>query len=300
MKAQKLFILVILMFSMNALFAAKNNHKYSIMVSSFENRSGWSGNWDLGQAWAAILTDELNQTGRFIVLGEQDMRQAAMNEQQFSESSGSQTKKLPSGMMTSAQLLIKGEISHFQAGTDSGSAGINVGGFDIGIAQNRTEINAVLYIIDTSTGQVVGSKKCYGVSTESGMSLSGYQDGIGGNYSMLKKSNEGKVLESAIKEGVQYLVEKLPSLPWSGKIVSVKGDTAQINRGKRDGVEIGEEFTVGVLDEVRDPDTGELLDQTVQETGKIKVISVKDKISTCKITQGTGIAKDMTVMYKQD
>ena len=32
----------------------KGNLKYSITVSKFENRAGWSGQWDIGDAWGAV------------------------------------------------------------------------------------------------------------------------------------------------------------------------------------------------------------------------------------------------------
>jgi hypothetical protein len=31
--------------------------RYSIAVSRFENRSNWRGQWSLGDAWGAVLTD---------------------------------------------------------------------------------------------------------------------------------------------------------------------------------------------------------------------------------------------------
>ena len=40
----------------------------AITVSKFENRAGWHGQWDIGDAWGTVLTDMLNQSGKFIVL----------------------------------------------------------------------------------------------------------------------------------------------------------------------------------------------------------------------------------------
>ena len=54
--------------------------RYTVTVTKFENQSGWHGQWDLGHAWDTVLTDMLNQTGKFIVLGETDMRAAALDE----------------------------------------------------------------------------------------------------------------------------------------------------------------------------------------------------------------------------
>ena len=55
--------------------------RYTVSVAKFENRAGWHGQWDLGDAWGAVMTDLMHQTGRLIVLGETDMRLEAMAEQ---------------------------------------------------------------------------------------------------------------------------------------------------------------------------------------------------------------------------
>ena len=76
MKISRLLVAVVcLSLVAGAAFAdtASGGLRYSITVSKFENKAGWSGQWDLGDAWGTVLTDLLNQTNRFIVLGEKDM-----------------------------------------------------------------------------------------------------------------------------------------------------------------------------------------------------------------------------------
>ena len=48
---------------------------------------------------------------------------------------------------------------------------------------------------------------------------------------------------------------------------------------------------------VRDPDTGEVLDQSVTEVARVKVSQVKEKLSICTITSGSAgaIKKGMMV-----
>ena len=57
------------------------NLRYSITVSKFNNEAGYHGQWDLGNGFGEIMTHALNESGWFIVLGETDMRQMAMAEQ---------------------------------------------------------------------------------------------------------------------------------------------------------------------------------------------------------------------------
>lgn len=277
-------------------WAGQNGMRYSIMVTKFENRSGWHGHWDLGDAWGAVLTDSLNATGHFIVLGEKDMRREAMAEQDLAASgrTAGGGKQVVTGQMTPAQLLVKGDITHFDPGTSGGKGGIGFGGIRIGAGGGTSEINAVMYIIDSSTGQVLASKKCYGKVTKTGLSVGISKGGFSGDVGGFKKTNAGKAVEQAVDEGVAYLISMLDEIPWTGDVIMVKGQKVYINRGAREGVTEGRVFQVGKLTTIRDPNTGEILDQEVETSGKIRVTRVKEKLSICEITEGN-IQKGMTV-----
>jgi len=273
--------------------------RYSIAVAKFENQSGWRGKWDLGSAWGAVLTDSLNQAGRFLVLGEKDMRQDAMEEQDFAVSgrAAGGGKKVVTGQMTPGQLLIKGAITHFAEETGGGGGGIGFGGVSLSGKLSTAEINVVLYIIDSSTGQVMASKKCYGKVSKKGLGI-GFTDdnGWGGNIGGFKKTNAGKAIEQAVDDGVRFLVAKLKEIPWSGSVVLVKGNKVYVNRGEREGVTLGQKFEVGESTILRDPETGEVLDESLDTVASIEVIKVKDKLSICKIVSGSDISKGMTVV----
>jgi curli biogenesis system outer membrane secretion channel CsgG len=281
-----------------ACLAAEGGLRYSIMVSKFENRSNWRGQWDLGDAWGAVLTDSLMQTGKFIVLGEKDMRQEALEEQDLAASgrAAGGGKTVVTGQMTPAQLLIKGDITQFADSTEGGGGGIGIGGFRIGAGGSMSEINAVLYVVDSSTGQALASKKCYGKVSETGLSVGLSQGGFSGDVGGFRKTNAGKAVELAVDEGVGFIVSKLSAIPWSGEVILVKGDRVYINRGTREGVSTGQTFQVGKVDILRDPKTGEVLDQSMEKAGVIEVVNAREKISICKVNQGKGIAKGMTVM----
>src|SRR5436309_8780489 len=88
MKTSKLlpaFVCLITLAATSAL-AQTGGLRYSITVTKFDNAAGWSGRFDIGDAWGTVLTDLLTQTGRFIVLGEKDMRKEALDEQDFASS----------------------------------------------------------------------------------------------------------------------------------------------------------------------------------------------------------------------
>jgi len=276
----------------------EGNLRYSISVAKFRNESNWHGQWAIADTFGSVLTDSLNQTGRFIVLGESDMRAEAMVEQDLGASGRTAGgKKTPQrGQLTPAQLLVKGEITHFQHSTSGGEGGVRIKGFRIGGGKDSAEINAVIYVVDSTTAQVIASKKVVGKASRTAMGVGFTDKDWGANVGGFKKTNVGKAVEAAIDEAVEFISEQVEDIPWSGSVVLLKGDKVYINRGEREGVIKGQTFVVGNVEEVRDPDTGELLDESMEMAGKIEVVTVKKKLSICSIVEGAGeIGKGMTV-----
>ena len=201
--------------------------------------------------------------------------------------------------MTPAQLLIKGDITHFSDKTSGGGGGIGIGGFRIGGKTSEAEITVVMYIVDSSTGQVVASKKCYGKVSDSGISLGMSVGGFSGDVGGFKKTNAGKAVEMAVDEGVTFIETQLEDIIWTGTIILAKKGKVYINRGGREGVTVGQTFNVGTVETLRDPDTGEILDQSMEKTGVIKVVKVKKKLSICNVIQGQNIKRGMSIMLPQ-
>ena len=278
-------------------FAEGGNLRYSIMVNKFENKANWRGQWELGDAWGTIFTDQLVQSGKFIVLGEADMRGAAMQEQDLAASGrAAGGKKAPKmGRMTPAQRLVKGAITHVQE-TKGGGGGFGFKGITLGGDAGSAEINITIYLVDSATGQVKASKSVIGKSGKKGLSL-GYHGsalgGLTGDIGGFMKDNMGKAAMDACNQALEFLVGQLDSIPWEGSVSLVKADKLIINRGTREGVEVGMKFDVGKVEEVVDEDTGEVLDSELTKIGTVTVTEVKEKI--CYTTPLEGAEKGMGV-----
>src|SRR5688572_9910448 len=214
---------VCLLFVSTLAFAADNAKgglRYSITVTKFDNAAGWNGQFDIGDAWATVLTDLLNQSGKFIVLGEKDMRNEAMGEQDLAASgrTAGGNKAPVTGQMTPAQLLVKGKITHVQGDTAGKSGGINVGGVRVGGGGGKGEVNATIYVVDSTTGQVVASKSVVGVAGKKGLSVGYSGAGFSGDIAGFKNDNVGKAVEAACAEAVKFLVSQVEEIPWTGSV----------------------------------------------------------------------------------
>jgi len=278
----------------------KGNLRYSITVSKFKNESGWAGQWDVGDGFTTIMTDALQQSDRFIVLGDKEMRDEAMAEQDLVTSGRTAGgKKAPkTGGMTPAQLLVRGSVTHVQQDTSGGSGGIGFKGISIGGSKGKAEVNITIYLVDSETGQVKASTKVVGQSGKKGLSL-GYHGsalgGLTGDMAGFKKDNVGKACENAVAQAVDFLVKQLEKISWKGSILLANKDKIILNRGTREGVNVGARFAVGSVEEVVDGDTGEALDSEMTKVATIEVTQVKEKISYCNLVDGSGkIEKGMS------
>ena len=294
---KKLTVLALAALASAAVFAEGGNLRYSITVNKFENKANWHGQWELGDAWGTIFTDQLVQSGKFIVLGEADMRGAAMQEQDLAASGrtagGNKAPKM--GRMTPAQLLVKGAITHVQE-TKGGGGGFGFKGITLGGDAGSAEINITIYLVDSATGQVKASKSVIGKSGKKGLTL-GYHGsalgGLTGDIGGFMKDNMGKAAMDACNQALEFLIGQLDSIPWEGSVSLVKADKLIINRGTREGVAVGMKFDVGKVEEIVDEDTGEVLDSELTKIGTVTVTEVKEKI--CYTTALEGAEKGMAV-----
>ena len=176
-------------------------------------------------------------------------------------------------------------------------------GISLGGSGGEAEINLTIYLVDSTTGQVVASKDIIGSSGRTGYSL-GYSGsdlgGLTGGFGGEEKDNVQKAIEDSVGQMTNYLIAQLDEIPWEASVMMVKGSKVIINRGERDGLSVGKVFNVGEVEELIDPDTGELLDSEMSVVGTIKVTKVKKKIAYCKPLSGaTAMSKGMSV-FPQD
>ncbi|MGH9381959.1 MAG: CsgG/HfaB family protein [Thermoanaerobaculia bacterium] len=265
--------------------------RYTIAVTDFENQSGYAWHWDLGYAWETVMTDLLQQTGRFIVLGESDMRAAALDEQDLGASGrtaqGAKTPEI--GQLTPAQILVKGAITHAQV-SGGGGGGFSVKGIRIGGGKESATINATVYVIDSTTGQVLASKDVESTSAKRGGRLGYSGHGWSGDADAFKNDNVGKALEDGVSQAVEWIESQLPNIPWRGSVAVVQDGSVYVNRGTREGVAPGQTFVVGSETVIRDPDTGEELDRSVERVAELRCDTVKEKLSICAVTGGDAAA----------
>jgi curli biogenesis system outer membrane secretion channel CsgG len=276
--------------------------RYTVVVDKFENKS--EDPQPLGDEWATLLTSALYESGQFIVIAQDDMQLKALKEQ-LRGLSGITTqgrKTAARGQMSPAQLLVKGVITHFQQGAANQGGGVGFGKVRINAGRKKTEIGATLQMIDASTGALVAARNFTGIAQQRAFSLQQQGNNQDGNVNMGEGDNVHAALQKAIAEVIPWMVTQLPSVPWRGSVVKVDSQRVIINRGSREGVSAGDEFVAGESEILRDPDTGEVLDEVVHERARIRVVQLGERTATCSVVNGDvgQIVVGMGIQYSRE
>ena len=118
------------------------------------------GGWNAGGGLAAMLETELANTGQFRLANRSHI-DAALYEQQLSESGLTAARTAKSGQLVGAQYLVRASVTDFTLAERGGgiSIGGNIGGVLGGISpQSRTgRVSIDFQVIDSTSGEVVDS-----------------------------------------------------------------------------------------------------------------------------------------------
>jgi curli biogenesis system outer membrane secretion channel CsgG len=280
----------------------KGGLRYSVVVDKFENKTENKG---LGNEWSTMLTSKLFESGHFIVVALPDAQLKVLKEQLRATTGKTvQGRKTPvRGQATAAQLIISGVITHFKEGTSDQGGGFGVGRFRVNAGRKTTEVRGTLQMIDTTTGTLLAAKEFTGIASARGVGVKEDDDEEqkkkGDDAKLVREANIHAAFEKAIEEVIPWIVDQLPSVRWRGTVVRVDQKGLIVNRGSREGVSAGDEFIVGESEILRDPDTGEIIDELVQERARVKVVEVSERTSYCILVTGDlgQIVERMAVRY---
>ena len=96
----------------------------------------------------------------------------------------------------------------------------------------------------------------------------------------------GEAVIDACNQLAEYMNNKIPDLPQAAReiearVASVTGSTLTLAAGLNEAVEVQDQFEViRIVKEVKDPVTGEVLDNEVQPLGTLTVTHVRERIAT--------------------
>jgi curli biogenesis system outer membrane secretion channel CsgG len=264
----------------------------------------WGNHFDLGKGVGdELVTALLNLTPKAFRLIEREQVEKVIQEQDFGASGRVDTRTAAKiGKILGVQYLVIGRVTEFS--NKSSNGGLNLGGKSLGVKSTKSIVAIDARLVDTTTAEIIASVTGRGEKNQTGLSVSVDYNSIDLGSNEFKETNLGIALRDATNQVAKGLAEKVKGGavkegPIEGSVAYASEDKVIINVGAGEGVQVDMVFVVErVIEEVKDPDTGEVLDTVVEKIAEIKVAEVKEKSSTCTIIKKISTKHNIAVKDK--
>ncbi len=267
-----------------------------VAVASFENRTGFEGQWRLGSGMADLLVSELVATRNFVVLERIQLGtvvdEITRQRQGFFRREG----KVDEGRLDNAQYLIRGVITDFSQ-TSGGELWMRIQRWFIGGRGYTARVSLTLTIVDVETGTIIDSVQSSGRARAREAYAQANYAGIEFGGRAFFQTPLGQATSKAIRDGLRGIRQRMPRVSWEPMIADVQGARLVINGGRHRGVRVGQVYRVrGQGKRVTDPLTGDLLDMLPGPiVGEIEIVEVRDNISIGERISGHVLERGQTL-----
>jgi len=273
---------------------AAGSAKPRVAVLEFVDKSTHNYGWyQVGRAAQDMMVTALVKGDAFRVI-DRERLQALMQEKNLSLSGDIDPKTaVKVGKLLGVEYVIVGAITEFGV-TNSGASVPGYGGLpSFSMRTQRMDAAIDARAINTSTGEIVWADTAKDSSSDKSI----YVAGAGGG------SHDGEKLDKILRPVVEKLAASVSARKLEtsgmggtsdasgivGKIAKADGGTLYVNVGSEGGVKEGDEFDVyRVGEQIKDPDTGEVLGANETKVGRVRIVSVKGpRLSTAAAVGGS-------------
>ncbi len=289
-----MFVLIALCLVLGTLPGSAADSRPLIAVLPFDDGSikhWWGNDWDVGKGVADLIVNDLLDGGKFRLVERSKIAQI-IEEQNFGASGRVDPKTASKiGKIAGVKYMVMGKVTEFTVSDMGGS----LGGVSLKTSTARVSIDGRL--IDTTTAEILAGAKGVAEKKTTGgsISLSSLPDLEFGS-DRFEETILGKAASAAVaafctdlegKFGGTGAAASAATAAIKGKVATVSGGKVYLNIGSKDGVKVGMVFVIErVTEEVKDPDTGEVLDVVTDKVCEIKIVEVKEMSSNGTVTTG--------------
>lgn len=271
----------------------KNAIPQVVTVTSFENRSGFSGKWNLGSGMADLLVSELMKSRNFVLV-ERTHLQTVVEELELQKDDHFRPEgKVDTKRLKNAKYLVRGTINDFSQ-IGGGSLSVFLRSIVFGGKGYRARVALNLTIVDVESGEILHSVQSSGVAHAGEAYVQTKYENVAFAGDAFFSTPLGEATRDAIQEGVIEIIKKMPKVFWEPMIADVPNSkNVFINGGRDRKLVSGTVFEVrGDSKMITDPSTGDVLKILPGPViGRIKVVSVEDRISLCEIISGNNFKR---------
>ena len=276
--------------------------KHAIGCMDFKNEAGWRGKWELGNNLSIMLESALMGTGRFVLVEREKLKSVIAEQDLVASGRAAKAKSVArTGLIRPAKYIATGAVTTAEEGASGGAGGITIGPISLGGGGSKAAITIIAKLVDTTTSEVVATKRITGRAGRKSLSLGVHTGIVNTRVSGFKKTPLGDAAQDCINQAAIFFAKKMETFPFEGSVAAMSGDRVVINRGSNHGMTVGKLMVMREEGEIiTDADTGEVLGKNEgKQIGELKVLSVKEKMSFCQVVSGEKKPKKGTVVLEK-
>jgi hypothetical protein len=158
-------------------------------------------------------------------------------------------------------------------------------------------------IIDTSSAEIAAASTGKGSKSKKGVGISNsaiFPTNVVMGSAEFSSSLIGQASREAVQDAVSKVIGSIGG-SWKGTVIKVSPENkVTVNGGENAGIVLGDVFQiVRKGEEMKDPETGEVLGAEETVVGEIKISDIKPKYSVGDIISGSGMQAGDKVQKKQ-
>jgi curli biogenesis system outer membrane secretion channel CsgG len=268
---------------MQVAFPPYDGLKKRLAVLRFENKVRTpipDESWKIGDGLSEMLTSELFKTGRFIMV-ERAALADIVKEQELGQTGlirGGTAAKV--GELLGAQLLVAGAVTEFESQSSGGGGGVGYAGFNLRLQMSNAHVGIDIRLVDSSTGQILKSHNASGTAKTTGIGFGATVEGVQFGSDAFQKTPLGEATREAIFKAVLFIISEMENLPWTGRVVQVKGGDVYLNAGSN--VNLKPNLVLAAYakgEDLIDPATGLSLGSQDTRVGTITLKDIQERFS---------------------
>ena len=182
-----------------------------------------------------------------------------------------------------------GRGASFNLGSISG-----LGGYNIRVGANRYQWYAQvrLLVFDARSGSLLSDRTAHANVQDRGVYVDvGFDrfaanklSGWGLSFDRMRRTSLGQAVQQAVGHAIDDLASELANHPWEARVATTEAEMVYLNVGRGSGLKNGDLLQV-IRDSkiVTDPVTGEVLERETVAIAQLKVVQVRDKVTTARL-----------------
>lgn len=259
-----------------------------VAVMEFENLSGFSGQWNLGNGMADLLTAELIASGRCTVLERRHLGDVLGEIARQGDQLFRREGRVARGRLKNARYLVRGAVTDFAETGQSGGwlSGSRWRLFGRGA---RARVAIAVKVSDVETGEILTSVRAARSVSARGAGAEGRYKNIAFGGDVFLRTPLGRATEAAIREAVRRILHDLPAQYWQPRVAEAGPDAVVLNGGANVGLREGAVFQVREEGRpITDPVTGNVIEWVPGPVvGRVRVTEVRPTSAHAVLIQGT-------------